>query len=1484
MDNTKTNETLQDFVLQGFCTSGLTLDSVVDFEPIDKRGVVGIAPLVVSAPSIVSVPFSIGRLEHDFVLAEPRSGSLNLAADAVDFTFASDVPARGDDLTVFAAGFDASLYGQPDVWNFDTPVSVPSVLPIAWGQAELFNRNQVALPRGFDALNVSHTKIWNVSQSFSPIGLEATQWGSLNVSPQFVYPHGWESSTFGRSVLFNANQWVMAIGLDATGFGNTRLIALRQRVFAKGFDAGNMGQQGRVSERVRDVLPIGFDAAEFGTATMGGGVRTIAPPSLPFMVGYTRQFGNSNGWADGEANIPVSKLANERYSVWSFGWLGMATIQNRNQRVSIDGVDELAMGAAYVAEPVQTIETHGFDATEWGYVYRWSNEKLPRTWDNPVWISWHKDYWDNKADWTHGLTVLNGKRPLWAQGGDVLASGTPLIAYAERTIAPYGFDAASMRQYIYNGEGYLVSRTEYYAIGAGDLTAFGWTSVVNTRLKQIAPKGLNTEQFGRGNVSLRKLGALGLDATQFGQANIGGGLFQGFEATEWGITWVSDAVRSISGSLNDVAAFGVPSLRDTRLQVSSVLEAGVFGDIRVVNRNRTISAKSVEFTERVSDWASVRLTNRWLTLSGFETFAMGKPNVQLWIRTIQAQSVGKTDVFAIGMVADRVRTLHAGAFVATEFGVSTWQREPILPPKGFSATEWGQPEIHNRNHYVRTGNFEFTQMGGASVDYFSRWLKTEGIDATQWGNAWVSHDRRVLSMSGWDKAAVGNTWVSFGVRTIEPTGFLAQDFRQPEIGGTQTIAPESWDSAAWGNRIVPERLLLDSVQGFDTAIWGKTRIFNRLQVVAPNGFEWTDKFGHTTIWLKRQYIQQIHDAFGGLAPPVWNGWTSVVNRNQTVSAFGIVPPRVAEPTIHNAARVVSLEGVEMLDFGRLMTAFRVRTYRLDGIEPVRISDWHSVHNAARVLSPFAIAPDGLMQPEIRNTRRAYRWITAGDTAEFGTAMIADAVRTLAPYQGIAPEYLPLPTVFNSQQYVQAKGFDAFKLGVADAAIHWNIIAPKTHFQAAFGWVDVRNVTPELHFTGKDMAAFGQPEIGLWTRYIRQPESLNDSVVGTPVIADRRKTLLPAGWLSLRFGQANVWHLTTPVNYSRVIYPESIFRLLDEFGVPDLHKNTLEVSGIVSMKFGKPSAWSNGVHVDFGIGTDGVGEPSLTLRRRVVDLHNKGIFGQQGLGKPVVSPITIWCRSDAPSQAQNNHKGAWHAIDASIWEKLGTPKLTQRGKQSIQAYGIDTARVGVASVQNWKRYVSLHGWHNGRIGWAIVGDGTQTIEAFNGADTAVMGSHQIGFVPSIHRRVSVYGIDGLEVGKAWAALWRQNVFVQGMASMAFGSSRESSNAFMPQTLAVYFPKPVQPKSWNSAVFGQTQIGLLTRTVSLEGWDNLLLEYDLMNFKARMRVGRGGKTIVARTIGAHGFNGLDMGIADVSHKVRYIRPDGFMDNFRKGVANV
>ncbi|ULJ66673.1 hypothetical protein [Wielerella bovis] len=1491
------NETLQDFVLQGFCASGWSLDRQIDFEPIAKRDVVGIAPFVVPTPSVVSVPSSTGRMQRDFTFVEPSSGSLNIGRDAVDFSFAPDVPIRGDNLTLFAAGFDAVDFGQPETWLFDTLVSGNGFQAAFFGKPKLVNRNQVVSPKSWAGMVFGRGRIWNVSQSLVPKGLDATQWGSLNLSPRFVYLRGLDSAIFGRGTIFNANQYVQAIGLDALACGYSRFISMRRVLDAAGFSAGTVGQFSRVSERVRGLHTQGYDASELGIASMSGGVRTIAPPSLPFMVGYTRQIGNIRAWADGEANIPVNKTINERYSVWSFGWLGIATIANRNQRVRLDGLDALAMGGAYVAEPVQMIETRGFDATEWGWVYRWANEKLPRTWDNPALSSWQKDYWGNKPNWTSGLTVFNDKRPIWVRGFDEALDGVgltaqsrvskPLIAFDKRVIAPHGFDALGMRQYGYNGNGYLVGRTEYYTIGGGRLTVFGQTVVSNLRLKQITANGWNAQQFGRGDISLRKLGVNGFDAAVLGAAKVGGGLFQGFDATEWGIAWISHAVRTISGSLNDAAALGVPSLRDTRLLASSVVEAGVFGDIRVANRNRTLAAKSVEWTERVSEWASVRLTDRWLTLSGFETFAMGKPDVQLWIRTIYADSVGKTDVFAIGMVADRVRTLHVGAFVATEFGVSTWQREPILPPKGFVATEFGQPEIYNRNKFVRTGNFDFTQMGGGTVvDYFSRWIKAEdkGIDAAQWGMAWLSHDRRALAMRGIDTEQVGKAWVSFGAREIVPTGFLAQDFRLPKIGGTQMIVPESWDSASWGERIIPARRLLDSLLGFDTAIWGQTCVFNRLQTVVPNGFELVDKFGHTAIWLMRQYVRQIHDDLGGLAPPVWDGWTSIANRNKMLVAFGIVPSRVAEPTIHNAARVLAAVGFDVAQVGKQMIAFRVRGYRLDGIEPVRISDWHSVHNAARVLSPFGIAPEVFRQPEIYNTRREYRWITVGDGAQYGTAMVDFAVRELVPYQGIMPEYVPMPTVFNLRQDVRVNGFDALAVGAMEAAIHWNIIAPKTHFQAAFGWVDIRNVTPELHFTGKDMVECGVPYIGLWTRYLGQPESINDGAVGVPVIGDRRKTLLPAGWLSWHFGWTNVWHLTTPVHYSRVIYPPSIFKRLDDFGTPDLHKNTLEASGIAAMKVGEPSVWSNTVRVDIGIGTDGVGEPSFILRRRVLDLHDRGIAAELGYGQPVLSPMTIWCRGDAPSQAKNNHKGVWHAIDAYEWQKFGTPKLMLRGTQVVRTYGLDRLRLGGVVIENWRRYIAPTGWHNGRLGWVIVGDGTQSLVQFHAPDVSVFGAHQVGFVASRDKRVLVRGWhDGL-LGKPWVSLWRQNVLVRGWQSMVFGSSRESSTAYMPQTLAVYFPKPVLPAHWDSAAFGQTRIGLFTRTVSPNGWDSLVSEYDVMNFKARMRVSRGGRTVAAQGVRVQGMASAAWGMADVSHRVRYIRPDGFMDNFRKGVANV
>ena len=63
-------------------------------------------------------------------------------------------------------------------------------------------------------------------------------------------------------------------------------------------------------------------------------------------------------------------------------------------------------------------------------------------------------------------------------------------------------------------------------------------------------------------------------------------------------------------------------------------------------------------------------------------------------------------------------------------------------------------------------------------------------------------------------------------------------------------------------------------------------------------------------------------------------------------------------------------------------------------------------------------------PEIRNTRRYFPYVTAGEQAEFGLSMVAYRVRELTfdNRYTIAPPLIPLPEVKLQKRYVEPLSF------------------------------------------------------------------------------------------------------------------------------------------------------------------------------------------------------------------------------------------------------------------------------------------------------------------------------------------------------------------------------------------------------------------------------------------------------------------------------
>ncbi len=819
-----------------------------------------------------------------------------------------------------------------------------------------------------------------------------------------------------------------------------------------------------------------------------------------------------------------------------------------------------------------------------------------------------------------------------------------------------------------------------------------------------------------------------------------------------------------------------------------------------------------------------------------------------------------------------------------------------VQPTGFVAYQSGQANIINRNRYVAAGNIAPPPWGAnPTVWLYTRYLKPGGLLATAIPDVHrISHERQFVQLNaGVPAPGMGTAWVSQGTRVLEPIGTFLDAVARPMVGGTRFLEPPGWDSSAFGTRIIPESQTV-APQGF-AELWGQQAINNWLTFAEPAGFQSTVqeeyRWGRADVWNLRQYVVQEYDPDSELNPPPWSQWTLVENRNRQVGTIGMPSPPAGFPQIDNNARPILPGGVAPPQITTAaMIAYGRRYLPLEGIEPPPILNWHAVYNGARVLMPTGNAQSAFGEARLENTRRYFDRIGGFDSVDIGIAFIDFAIRgiSIEPRYSIEPPDIKLPEVKLYTRYVDPVSNDMLNMGLAALSIHFNAIGPRWAHKDLFGDPRIHNVTPEVATFGANAEEFGSAFVRLQWRPVA-PDGSNMQLFGQAKIADRKQTITVPGTNLLRMGDKLVVTKTGAPPYS----PQNI--MVDQavntgavLGKPGLNQYVLYATGIRAPDIEEPTVRIMGVNIDAGIKVDGYGLPavSLKLRKLTVDEWPDAEVFQPS--KPRLTPHTIWAVKEAPEQAKQNHPaGNLHYVG----ETLVYPPGERFGSARISTYlGIlkpfplgDVSKMGEHAIYLKRRYLEPRGLQAYRMGWAIVGDGTQFVTQFAGADSMLLG------VPAVDRG-PYYGPQtvrpaGLPApgpgGATWVSLLDRRLQMTGFPSQAMGYSR-GEGPYQWQSLHVGPPMPTIPSGTDTSAFGTVWVSLRVRGVEPDGWESFICEYDPSHFADRMRV-RNVFTPPdpnAQSVAPVGLDSVDVGVPNVRPGVHYIRPDGNADQYRKG----
>lgn len=1121
--------------------------------------------------------------------------------------------------------------------------------------------------------------------------------------------------------------------------------------------------------------------------------------------------------------------------------------------------------------------------------------------------------------------VRNGAAALVASGFSALTVGTAVIFNWRQFLQVPGFPANL------HGVAYVQGGVKTLIPTGLHSLQMGGPTVINTRAEQRAtPQGIAAPGVSGPAVSPRMLAPTGIFGTGAG--------FPFVQFPPRPVGWLSSAMgypvvdfktKLLQPTGVEALAMGFPTTRDRAQRVLHEAQSitSIFGDVRVQLRNFVVRPSGWDALV-VSEWSEILSTRRWVYALGGDFTGFGGAAIRNKTPSLEPGSIdtllwGVPDVGArVRMVAPSGITLPFGQLPG---GVVT--QTPSIAPAGIAAPAVLGPTVWPGVREVLGLGWDAQRLGTAGVDFSWRRLALEGwgIAGAAYGDARVELAVRFLRPLGREYLAFGDAWVSRGQRAVEPVGIAEPDMHRHQIGGTRYLGPEGFEATRWLSRIVPE--LQEVFPKTFGASYGWPTIENRTRPLEPLGITtYPEPFMHwgvARVWNLRQIVAQLEGEGSDLWPPAWSRWTEIENRNKLLGAQGYVAVRFGGSQIDNRARLVAPTGIAfpvLPEYEKTgSVTHRVRPLPLEGIESPLMSQWAVVYNKAFPLRPPGAVASEFGRAEVVNLRRSFQMV-GFEAHVFGYPFIAYAIRelTFESRYGIAQPPMPLPVVDLYTRYLEPAGigesrFES-KMGSPALGIFWRRIEPRWAHRDLFGDPVVRNRTPELRAFGRVTEEFGDAFARLQWRPV-QPEGTSMELFGPTRIADRRQVVTVPGnnymavgdkvtvrrigaepvatqYIDLRLftiNQENV-QVEAPEGYG--IRPPLL-----QVGVPDLLKGYIfhgkPISDPEMLAMGTPYVTANTIRVEPGYFDFFIGEPTVTLRVRTLDVPTIGqlvLDATDGAhlgswGKPAVSPHTIYAVLEATDQALRNHnrrRETLHVVDSEV--RFGRPALTM-WSNIVQPFGFSIASTGTSGfgaiqLVNKRQYVLAAGTAMGRMGWPTI-PGPQTITIEESISRETFGQASVGPPPYVGPSLArPDGVAAPAVERPVVDFYHRQIRATGFFAQAMGASGSGSTVNMPQNLHVGPRRPNIAGDLVASAYGEPWVSLRVRGVAVEGFESFLSEYDEEHFALRMRVRRIEAAPAWQVLQPAGIDSVDAGAPDARPMRHYIRPDGNSEQYRKG----
>ncbi len=1098
-----------------------------------------------------------------------------------------------------------------------------------------------------------------------------------------------------------------------------------------------------------------------------------------------------------------------------------------------------------------------------------------------------------------GMPRLVWQQFIRAQGFSVLGAGVPVTSLRLRILSPSPIPPIVAPQPYVSGGVKIVS------IGGIKSDGFGVPRFYD---KLLPPSIGDLIQFGAAAVvATPGIWPLGIRSDRYGEPSIWRFPYpEGFLSYRSGAHAIDYGLHTLYPSGFDSYEPGPSVIRD-RAQAIRPSETGysIFGDVFVRNTRRVIRSEGFD-TATFRDYLTVRNTRRLLTAKIGDMLEAGNHEIVNDTPSLFPEEIDLL-VFGEAFVSHFIRRVFAYGKDSMLLGAPAVKGTPALFFNGITRTAVGEPSVSKKHRQIETHGSVSDKHGTALVTFTYRVLRVgSGIyQAVFEENIRVEHGvRTVETIASYPGLFFGNSRIDRAIRYVSPASIKPPNLVPQTVYGPRKLGAFGFDSQRFGNRILPVYLYIGA-RGFKGDI-GSPEVRNINRRLFPLSFktggseEWK-RHGANRVHNLRQIVAQYFDDASYLYPLPFPPPT-IANRNRAISTIGAATNKHGLALIENAGRALLVTGIDAPKTGEFYKAgsvtHKIRYVKPDIIELRWFSPYTAVYNAARVLAPSGYSAQGFGDNiSAKNTRRYYIDIGKIDSAKVAEPMISFRIRTLVQNNQYAyPPDIKMPDIQLLKRYVDVAGNDYQKIGHADLVIHWTIVRPTTSPMTQYGYPALKNLTPELHAYGYNHAEFGDTKIRTQWRTMFANGSLIQQF-GNTRIADRRLWANVRGFAASDIGKVIVEKTASP--------PYSLqYILLDDgkgYGIdvpdhpypqvpmPKLNQNVVFPWVLDAAALGKPRVTYNTIRVEPGYQDFPIGEHevSLKIRTLVVDQYPN----PPKMPPAALSPRTIWAVMEAPLQAISNHPSSdhLHYVDGLGGAKpgitLGNPQVALKHRRITIPADLPLTKYGTPNIFNRLSLVTFDGIKSQRFGWVTLPFDAE-LKQFDSFDAGVVPRQSVQ-----HAKLDgpqIVQMDGYKAtmfgSNTHIDLFNRKISPMAINSLRMGASNSTDKPYTWRFLHVGPPMPTMPVGSEMTMFGTQFISLRVRDIPVVGYDAFLCEYELEAFDKRMRIARGAKTLPVLSITPIGISAEQYAVPNIKPAVRYIRPVGNADQYRKGAPHV